>query len=68
MTTETDQIMPQGTPRQLVIETLSLPKSEVLNSKSDQKTKCFLCGMEFNMLTEREAFLTHVITVHKDWF
>merc|ERR1712235_202473 len=57
--------MPRGTPRQLVIETLSLPKSEELNLKSDQKTKCFLCGMEFNMLTEREAFLTHVITVHK---
>ena len=62
---DSELIMSNTTPRQLVTETLSLPAVEVLNASNTKSTKCFLCDLEFNMFEQREAFLAHSITTHK---
>merc|ERR1712110_1050995 len=54
-------------PRRKVIDSLSLPKNEMLIQDSKIKLqKCFLCDLEFDIgSTQREIFLAHVITNHK---
>ena len=65
----------------MVIETLSLPKNEILIEDFETKTKSFLCELEFDIGTTqkyaifgillfyvsfcRESFLAHIITKHK---